>query len=69
MDFLSRAEQRRHEHLLKNKQARSSPNDWCGHCGRPLEDGQCPVHADPDEPVSEEDAWRIKDEQRHNFDG
>jgi len=45
-----------------------SPNDWCGHCGRPLEDGiVCPAHGVPDYTVDEEEAWRLRDEEKHDF--
>jgi len=44
-----------------------SPNDWCLHCGRPLEDSLCPVHDVPDDRVSEDDAWRIVDEVKQGF--
>jgi len=49
-------------------------NDWCGHCGQPLietdeNSWECPDHGTPEFTVNAEDAERIADEQRHNFNG
>ncbi len=46
-----------------------SPNDWCGQCGKLLDDTLCPSHGVPDDTVDKHDAERIEDEQRHGFDG
>ncbi len=65
MEFLSRAEKRRHDYL----EQKHGDDDYCGHCGRLLVGPQCRVHGTPETTVGFEDAWRIEQEERSGYDG